>query len=198
MATIDADINRRIECRTCHQHLPVAQFYKAHIGPNSRRSLCRKCSILATRVWERANPERAKANLKRSRANTAASAGKWQKENRERVTEYMRGYRERNRERIRQINADSRRRNPEVVAAAKVERRSRMRTHVPPWADRKAIKAIYLECRRLRKETGLDYQVDHIIPLKGKNVCGLHVETNLQILLGIENMRKANRMMEPY
>ncbi len=64
---------------------------------------------------------------------------------------------------------------------------------VPAWADKEKIKEIYLEARRLRKETGIDYHVDHIIPLFGKNVCGLHIETNLQIILGVENLRKNNK-----
>lgn len=56
----------------------------------------------------------------------------------------------------------------------------------PVWADLEKIKSIY----RLRPA---DYHVDHIIPLQGKNVCGLHVEGNLQYLLAKENLSKHNK-----
>lgn len=51
----------------------------------------------------------------------------------------------------------------------------------PPWANGDAIKAIYKEAheRRLRGE---DVEVDHIYPLRGAFVCGLHCEDNLQII----------------
>ena len=56
--------------------------------------------------------------------------------------------------------------------------------------------AIYREARRLSKETGVAHHVDHIIPLKGDLVSGLHVEGNLQILTASENLRKHNRFVE--
>jgi hypothetical protein len=56
----------------------------------------------------------------------------------------------------------------------------------PPWADKEKIKAIYDEAAR----TGL--VVDHEIPLRGKLVCGLHVENNLQLLDSTTNVRKYN------
>ena len=42
-------------------------------------------------------------------------------------------------------------------------------------------------------ETGAKARIlDHVIPLKGKNVCGLHVENNLRLIPGIDNLRKGN------
>ena len=62
----------------------------------------------------------------------------------------------------------------------------------PKWANRKLIKNIYDECRRITKETGIIHEVDHIIPLTSKLVCGLHVENNLQILTKEANRAKYN------
>lgn len=57
---------------------------------------------------------------------------------------------------------------------------------LPKWADLQKIKEIYNNCPK-------DMQVDHIIPLKGELVSGLHVETNLQYLTPKENQSKGNR-----
>ena len=49
--------------------------------------------------------------------------------------------------------------------------------------------------QRLRKNMPKqNFHVDHIIPLKGKNVCGLHVENNLRIIDGLSNMKKGNKL----
>lgn len=90
---------------------------------------------------------------------------------------------------------------PEVVAAAALESlrsyysgnaRARMLNRMPSWADKKAIRAFYVEARRLTVETGVVHQVDHIVPLNGREVSGLHVAENLQVITQRENNRKFN------
>lgn len=75
------------------------------------------------------------------------------------------------------------------AARRRVSRISR----TPPWADMRAIRAIYAEADRLTRATGILHTVDHEIPLQGRLVSGLHVETNLQVLTGTDNSRKGNR-----
>lgn len=74
-----------------------------------------------------------------------------------------------------------------------VERRKKRNKSMPQWADKKAIRNMYLEARRLTKVTGVKHEVDHIIPSNHKLVCGLHVENNLQILTEYENAVKSNK-----
>lgn len=49
---------------------------------------------------------------------------------------------------------------------------------------------------RLTRETGIPHQVDHIVPLQSKIVCGLHVEHNLRVITATENARKKNKLVE--
>jgi len=72
-----------------------------------------------------------------------------------------------------------------------MRRRARERRATPPWADKAKIRAIYAEAERLTRETGEQYVVDHIVPLAGKLVCGLHVDYNLQIIHWLPNARKS-------
>lgn len=62
----------------------------------------------------------------------------------------------------------------------------------PPWANREDLKKIDAEARRLTKETGVQHEVDHIIPIRHPLVCGLTVPENLQILPQRKNGQKGN------
>lgn len=64
---------------------------------------------------------------------------------------------------------------------------------LPSWADKKAMRAIYKQARRITLETGIRHAVDHIIPLQGKRVSGLHVPENLRIITHAENAKKLNK-----
>ena len=75
-----------------------------------------------------------------------------------------------------------------TFAASKVAaRRSSKMQRTPIWSDLSKIRLIYAKAR----EAGM--VVDHIVPLQGKLVSGLHVPENLQIISAIENMKKGNR-----
>ena len=69
-----------------------------------------------------------------------------------------------------------------------------MLQRTPKWADLEKIKAYYDVCSFFNEVNGfIKYHVDHIVPLQGNYVSGLHVETNLQVIHATENMVKGNR-----
>ncbi len=76
------------------------------------------------------------------------------------------------------------------------KRRAALKIATPSWVDHAAIEAFYVEARRLTAETGILHEVDHIVPIQGKRVCGLHVEANLQILTKIDNVKKHSRFRD--
>jgi hypothetical protein len=72
-------------------------------------------------------------------------------------------------------------------------RRARERKNTPPWADLKAIREMYKEAARLTKASGEMHVVDHIVPLDGKLVCGLHWHVNMQVMHWLSNAKKGWR-----
>jgi len=74
------------------------------------------------------------------------------------------------------------------------DKRSKQAT--PKWLNpeqKQQIVDIYEHMRDCRTVTGEDYHVDHIIPLRGENICGLHVPWNLQVLPAYVNISKSNK-----
>jgi hypothetical protein len=115
----------------------------------------------------------------RLRTNRAASIREWRERNAERLKERARRWYQENKPLVRAKNA---------------RRRARKNNATPAWADLAAIAAIYDECARISKETRVPHEVDHIIPLKGELVCGLHVHQNLRIVTRSANRRKSAKL----
>ena len=89
--------------------------------------------------------------------------------------------------------------NTELYLERACRRHLRSKHATPPWLSteqRQQISDLYKTSRQLFKETGIKYHVDHIIPLQGKDVCGLHVPWNLQLLPASENLLKSNKILE--
>lgn len=82
--------------------------------------------------------------------------------------------------------------NPALAAANASKRRAAHLQRTPPWADLELIDVFYGLAKDMEEVTGVKRHVDHIIPLRGSTVSGLHVATNLQIITAAENTRKSN------
>lgn len=74
------------------------------------------------------------------------------------------------------------------------DRLSRVQRATPKWADHAAIAEIYRERDRITAETGIPHHVDHIYPIAGETVCGLHVHWNMRVIPASENIKKGAKV----
>jgi hypothetical protein len=99
-------------------------------------------------------------------------------------------------EQTRRAKAAWRWRNPEMVVQFGRFRKWTQRQATPAWltAEQWAeIDRLYFEAKRLSAATGVQHHVDHIVPLRGKMVSGLHVPWNMQVATADDNFAKSNR-----
>jgi hypothetical protein len=146
----------------------------------------RRGNIEKARTWKKRNPakvlasQRARAPMNREKNRAARKA--WEQRNPAAAEEAFKNYRERNRVQIR--------------ARLAVSKQGREKRRVA-WANQDAILEIYRHAEYMTRTTGRLHVVDHIIPLQGRTVSGLHVETNLRVVEHSENARKHNIWESP-
>ena len=119
---------------------------------------------------------------------------KYYDENSDRIRIYARKYRADNLERVNQRGREYKKNNPGKINANCAKRRAAKLQRTLPGFDEQ-IADIYAEASS-RRAQGEDVHVDHIYPLQGETVSGLHVPSNLRIIPAIENLRKHNKMIE--
>ena len=158
----------------------VAASKKAWYDANKERAAA------TSKAWNEANKERRAACYKAwreaNKEKKAATDKAWGEANKERKAANNKAWKEENRGTVNAIDAKRR--------AAKIER-------TPPWSNSEfekfAIKEAYICSQEREAATGVRYQVDHIIPLQGVRVSGLHVAANLQVITAKENGEKSNK-----
>lgn len=98
----------------------------------------------------------------------------------------------------RRLQAEYKNRNVDVVRADTSVRKRRHRETTPAWLtkeERLKMRELYVQARKLSAVTGERYVVDHIVPLRGESVCGLHVPWNLRVITQEENLAKSNKIL---
>lgn len=177
------------ECSRCGVSQPLSSFNPRVKGSPKLRSNCKKCLS----CYRKSNSKRIK-----DYAETYKERRKelyWLKH--DHYINYKRNYKLNNSDVLKQRNLLYRAMNRGTINANKMVYIASKINATPLWLSKEhklQIRAIYDKSVHLSNETGVSHHVDHIVPLKGKNVCGLHVPWNLQILTAFENMTKGNKL----
>jgi hypothetical protein len=151
--------------------------------------------------------EKAAAYYLKTRSHQRAQQAEYYKESKERRAEYREANKPRaaayyraNKAHLNALCSAHYRANVADYNARVAKRRAAKLQATPPWLTPlqiEHIKLFYEASAQMQKETGLKFHVDHITALQGKEVCGLHVPWNLQILPASENISKGNRLVDP-
>lgn len=189
------------QCSRCLEVKALESFTACNTCKDGYRSYCKACHSQYKHKW-----------YKQNQKHCYEKAQAWIKANNEKNKEYKKKYQSTPKAKAKAIEYKTV--NKERIALKKQEwayiNRGRSNaikqkykiaklTRTPKWLtveDYWVITEIYNLAALRTKMTGFAWHVDHIIPLQGKTVCGLHVPLNLQVIPGVDNIRKYNKYDE--
>ena len=165
-----------------------------HVAPRKTKGACLECLKVE---WAQNTERRAEYFAQYNKSDAGQKSKKaYYERNREAVI--ARASARPNEEKRRHKDAH-RAANPDVYKTLVSLRRRRFRDATPKWltADQKMeIRLKYRLAIELSRHTGERYVVDHVVPLQGETVCGLHVPWNLQVITQTENLKKFNKVVD--
>ena len=162
------------KCSCCKIEKGLEEFHRDKNDPLGRSYRCKPCAKAVATKWQTENRDRVLQKNK-----------KWQENNEEKYKASQEKYHIANKAKIQETTRNWFKKTRMGSHYAALRRAAELRA-TPKWANLKAIAEFYKNCPK-------GYHVDHIIPLRNKLICGLHVLENLQYLPATENMRKSNR-----
>ena len=182
-------------CNKCGVCKPMDIFNKMRKDSPAYRAACKDCEREQQRAYREANRESVLAQKREyARQNQDAEKARrdaWRELYRDREKAQQREYRQANRDKLAEYIKNYAKQNPAKMHAIVMKRRISKKRQTPAWANHRKIEEIYEFAAEFR-EAGFDVHVDHVVPISGKNVSGLHVETNLRVCLAAHNLRKSN------
>jgi hypothetical protein len=176
------------KCNVCFQEKSLEDYHNCKSFPLGKVYTCKPCAKAKSVGWNKEHKERkrtcAKLHYEGNKESylERAKNSTWAKNNQERVKELSR---------LRWENS------PEKYYAYTAQRRAKRLQAMPPWLSKKQLEEIgniYRVCKKVSQTTGKEHHVDHVIPLQGENVCGLHVPWNLAIIPAKMNLSKSNKL----
>lgn len=171
-------------CRVCKEEKTSNHLLPRYDRPNTYSNICRACHNQSTKSYYHNNKER------RVNYNKA-----WRESNKEHIKAKSKTYYAENKAYVNLYTKVWRQLNKDKVANYGACRRATKKQAMPSWlskAQLEEIQSFYNHAKDCELVSGQPYHVDHIVPLKGETVCGLHVPWNLQVLPSDINLSKHN------
>ncbi len=160
-------------CSRCKVEKDTSFFGKHASNKDGFQFQCRECRKLTCYLsYKRTSKEQ----IEKRNKNTQ----RWRNRNKEYVSQYAKEYAAAN--------------LPKRLVLQKKRECSKMK-RTPAWlteADNTHISCLYSLAAMRTKHSGEKWHVDHVIPLQGKKVSGLHVPSNLRVVTATHNLRKNN------
>lgn len=204
-------------CTKCNSEKTADEFHKSSAHKDGIHPWCKECrkqsraawadknpeaALDLSRKWAAENPEKQRARVKRWRlANPEKSriiSRRHHHKHKDERNAASAVYNKENREKLLVQKREWSKNNPAKYMATQASRRAKKYQATPAWAKRELDKFIVKEMYSLAalrtKKTGIKWQVDHVVPLKNKLVCGLHCAANLEVIPAVTNHIKGNRV----
>lgn len=189
------------KCYKCKIKKELKDFNKNKSNKDGLQSKCRSCF----KLYNYKNKLKIKLNNKKYYENNKEVIKENSRINRKnnpiRYYQYNVNYRINNKDKIKRDGKLYARNNKHVINHNNSNHRAKKLQATPKWLtgfDLEYIKNIYTQSSELTRITGIKYNVDHIVPLNSKLVCGLHVPWNLQVIEQSENIKKSNKILKEY
>jgi 5-methylcytosine-specific restriction endonuclease McrA len=177
-------------CTCCKQEKPVEAFYANKRMKDGRNTFCIECHK-ADNIARKQKRRQSETFLEAEREQNRKRRGK----NAERYNELTRQWRLKNTDHLKAYGQTYRSENKAFVNFLCQKRKLGLQHRTPAWLsldDFWIIQEAYELAETRTKLFGFAWHVDHVIPLRGKRVSGLHVPLNLQVIPAAENQRKSN------
>lgn len=206
-------------CPDCGKHKHIPEFNKDKARKDGLQCYCTACSTQRRKRWYEANRDKERETKKRwyesnrdkvlehnqqwyaaNRDKKRETGQRWYEANRNKRRETRQRWHEANRDKHREDVRNWREANPDKMNAYAAKRRAAKLQRTPSWLTPEhlsEIETFYTAAVAFKLYTGQEYHVDHIVPLQGKTVSGLHVPWNLQVILAADNLKKTNNHVNP-
>ncbi len=170
-------------CCACGVEKPESDFHMKIAKKGLRQTKCKLCTNQYTR-----------SNHAKNASKISAAKKDYYMDNQAHILAQRKQHYADNTDAVKQRNYAYKKENHAYYIGKVKERQMSKIKRTPVWADKERIQSYYNVCAFFNEVNGYaKYHVDHIIPLQGKTVSGLHVHNNLQVIPAKENLSKGNR-----
>ncbi len=185
--------------RCCHidgPELSLDEFSRRAKAPDGLQYRCKTCVKSYRKQWYQDNSEYNSTYYKNNKKKIATRSNQWGLNNPEKRKVISKKYRVNNLEKTKAAIKNWSTNNPGKINAKSAKRRAAKIQRTPKWLtkeDHKRMQKKYEMASLMSEFLGVEYHVDHRIPLQGKTVSGFHCPDNLQIMLASDNLSKSNK-----